>query len=167
MGGLRRYLLSFLSHSTDVLHRRRVSWVLPFPDVFPRVAAAKSSRFFLSRSLSASQINSPTVTILTCKLQTDQLEAKFGKYRQLAIITFLFSKCLGVKKLRNMSISTLPLCNQNGNLISFEKTLWAKMENNGLVHLHKFDLEVTKDNFEKCIDLLQVLTFLLVTVALL
>lgn len=101
--------------------------------------------------------------ILPGKFQTDQLEARFGKYRQLAGCNYNISvrqvfEC--EQKLRMMSVLRIPFHNQSVDLKDFEEAKWEKMDNNDLLNIHRFDIEVTQDDIEKCMEYLQVITYL-------
>lgn len=101
--------------------------------------------------------------VLTGKLQTDQLEARFGKYRRLAGCNYNISvrqvfEC--EKKLRLMSVLSIPFHNKSVELNISQETNWDKMNNEDCITKLTFDLEVTQDDIEKCTDVLPVITYL-------
>ena len=101
--------------------------------------------------------------MLPGKFQTDQLEARFGKYRQLSGCNYNISvrqifEC--EKKMRMMSVLRIPLHDQNVSLNFFEETEWEKIENNDISNMEKYDVEVTQGDIEECMDLIQVITYL-------
>ncbi len=103
--------------------------------------------------------------ILTGKFQTDQLEGRFGQYRQLAGGQYNISmrqvfEC--EKKLRMMSVLqlSLPLNNQNVNLKNFDETNWDDMERNCKLDLHKITIDVSENDIKRCKEFLPVVTYL-------
>lgn len=101
--------------------------------------------------------------ILTGKFQTDQLEARFGKYRRLSGCNYNISvrqvfEC--EKKLRLRSVLRIPFHNKSVELNVKQETNWEKMDNEDFITKLIFDLEVTQDDIEKCIDVLPVITYL-------
>lgn len=101
--------------------------------------------------------------VLTSKFQTDQLEARFSQYRQLAGSNYNVSmrqvfEC--EKKLRLMSVLKIPLRNQNVDLSDLKETKWEKMYNDDLSNYNNFTVEITENDIEKTMEYLPVLTYL-------
>lgn len=102
--------------------------------------------------------------ILPGKFQTDNLEARFGKYRLLAGSNYHISlrqvfEC--EKKLRIMSVLrlTLPINEKVVPLKLFGETNWEGMENHSLRDLHKLNVEVVKNDFDNCEDVLPIIVY--------
>lgn len=98
--------------------------------------------------------------VLPGKFQTDNLEARFGKYRQLAGAQYNISvrqmfEC--EKKLRMMSV----LHQGSINLKNLGETNWEGLENQDNLRVEDLGLlDVTREDTEKCKDVLAVITYL-------
>ena len=59
-----------------------------------------------------------------------------------------------------MSVLRVPLHDQTVGLNFFEETEWEKIEINDILNMGRYDVEVIQDDIEKCMDLIQVITYL-------
>ena len=103
--------------------------------------------------------------ILTGKFQTDNLEERFSKYRQLSGGNYNISVRQvfeSEKKLRMMSFlrKSLPLNGKNVNLTELEEIKWDEMSHNEHVNLHDFDLNIGQKDFDECKEFFPVIIYL-------
>lgn len=101
--------------------------------------------------------------ILTAKLQTDKLEARFGQYRQLAGGNYNVSirqifEC--EKKIRVMSVlqRSLPI-NDKKTILKELHTEWKDLEESCSNGADKFKIMISKDDIEKCKKVLPVIVY--------
>ena len=103
--------------------------------------------------------------ILTGKFQTDNLEERFSKYRQLSGGNYNISirqVFESEKKLRMMSVlkKTLSLNGKSVNLSEFEEIKWDEMSHEEQVNLDDFDVNVSHQDFDECKGVIPIIVYL-------
>ena len=105
------------------------------------------------------------VYILPGKFQTDHLEARFGRYRQLSGDQYNISirqvfEC--EKKLRMLSVLKLSLSinNQSINLMNLPEVNWNEMTEEQNLDVYKFNIDVTDNDVHQCKEVLPIIIYL-------